>query len=345
MIPESLRPEPRRLAHAMASSGLSVKKIKEILDAAGVDYSDCSEKSELEARLAQLRANPGMGRARARRPAGGSGGGAGSGAGRPPAPDRPKASTARPETLGRNADGSDGGESGAEIRRICACDCYYQVLRVDKAADEAKLKKSYRKLALKLHPDKCALTGAEEAFKKVSSAFACLSDKDKRAGYDTWGTEDASQQGFSGFRGGGGDVDAEELFRAFFGEAGAGGGGAGGFPGGVHFNVNGFNPADFFQQAGGGAQGGQGAQAGGGGGAGQFLGGGAGGVMANLVRTLAGNPWTMLALVIVLASVANLVSFLLSRPYLLLLPFVLPAEWRKPAGMLMFALCASGVLV
>ena len=76
----------------------------------------------------------------------------------------------------------------------------------------------------------CSLTGADEAFKKVSAAYACLSDADKRRSYDTWGTEDRSQMGgFQGFRGGGGggDVDAEELFRAFFAQAGRPGGGAG----------------------------------------------------------------------------------------------------------------------
>ena len=149
--------------------------------------------------------------------------------------------------------------------------------------------------------------------------------------------------GFGGFRGGGGDVDAEELFRAFFGEAGAAGRGGGG--GGVQFN--GVNFADLFgQQAGGGGGGGQRAGGGGGGGAEQFLGGGgAGGVVANLMRTFMGNPWTLLTLLIVLSSMWSVVEFLLTRPYLIILPFIVPAEMRRPAGMLFFALLASGVFV
>jgi len=69
---------------------------------------------------------------------------------------------------GIQTDGSDGGE-GAEIMRICACECYYQVLGVSKDADDTALKKAYQKPALKLHPDKCSLIGADEAFKKVPS--------------------------------------------------------------------------------------------------------------------------------------------------------------------------------
>lgn len=168
-----------------AGAGLSVKQIKEILDAAGVDYSDCTEKSELLGRLAQLRANPGMGKAR-RRSAAGSGGSAG---GRPAAPpDRPTATRSNVQALGKKPDGTSGGELGENIRRICQCECYYEVLQVPKSADDGALKKAYRKLALKLHPDKCDLSGADEAFKKVASAYACLSDSQKRSSYDMWGT-------------------------------------------------------------------------------------------------------------------------------------------------------------
>ena len=69
---------------------------------------------------------------------------------------------------------------------------YYSILGVARSASDADVKKAYRKLALKLHPDKCQANGAEEAFKSVSKAFACLSDKDKRAAYDRYGTEDPS---------------------------------------------------------------------------------------------------------------------------------------------------------
>jgi len=293
-------------------SGLPVKQIKQILEAAGVDYSDCSEKHELEQRLAQLRANPGMGSARrasasgregsARGGAGGAGGadgaGGAGGAGGARRPDRPQASSSH--GLGLNADGSDGGEVGAEIRRICACECYYQVLGVSKDADDAALKKAYRKTALKLHPDKCALTGADEAFKKVSAAFACLSDSEKRRSYNMWGTEDRSKMGFNGFRGGGGggggDVDAEQLFRAFFGEASARSG-----PGGAGMHFFNFGPGPRQRAAGRGQE--EGGSAGGRGNGGPaFLGGGMGGVAENLMRTFVSNPWTLLTALVVSGS-------------------------------------------
>ena len=194
---------------------LPVSKIKEILEAADVDFAGCTEKSELLALLAELRANPAGLRQRQqqrrRRP-------------QHQAPPRQASgprrrrqaasaggpSVARPAALGRDADGRDGGETGVAIRRICACDDYYEMLGVGRDADDAKLKQAYRKLALKLHPDKCALTGAEDAFKKVSAAHSCLTDERRRSVYDTFGTERPEETGF-GFGDGGHSVDVGVL--------------------------------------------------------------------------------------------------------------------------------------
>ena len=131
--------------------------------------------------------------------------------------------------MGKEVDGSDGGELGAEIRRVCSSKDFYEVLGVQRACREEDLKKAYRKTALRLHPDKCHLSGAEDAFKKVSAAFSCLKDSQQRASYDAHGGEEVVGGGggaASGYgmrhRGFGGDVDAEELFRAFCGEDGEG---------------------------------------------------------------------------------------------------------------------------
>ena len=134
--------------------------------------------------------------------------------------------------------------------------------------------------------------------------------------------------GFQGFRGSGGDVDAEELFRAFFAQAGRPGGRAG-----AHF----FNFGT--AGAGGSRGGGHGA-----GEAGGFVRGG-GGLVSNLLQTFVSNPWTLLTALVIVASVASLIEAVLSRPYLLLAPFVVPAEYRKHAAMLLFALLSSGVLI
>ncbi|ABO93948.1 predicted protein, partial [Ostreococcus lucimarinus CCE9901] len=66
---------------------------------------------------------------------------------------------------------------------------YYRVLGIERGASDADIKKAYRKLALKLHPDKCQAAGAEEVFKTVSKAFACLSDPNKRAAFDRYGSD------------------------------------------------------------------------------------------------------------------------------------------------------------
>ena len=59
-----------------------------------------------------------------------------------------------------------------------------------KGANEDQIKKAYRKLALKFHPDKNKAPNATEAFKKISTAFACLSNPEKKKIYDEHGTEE-----------------------------------------------------------------------------------------------------------------------------------------------------------
>jgi len=68
-------------------------------------------------------------------------------------------------------------------------DDYYVVLGVDKKADDNAIKKAYRKLAVKWHPDKNQAPEAEETFKKIGEAYSVLSDAEKRAAYDRWGKD------------------------------------------------------------------------------------------------------------------------------------------------------------
>jgi DnaJ-class molecular chaperone len=80
------------------------------------------------------------------------------------------------------------------------------------------LKKAYRKLALKFHPDKNNSPSATEAFKKINRAYACLSDPDKKRVYDHHGTEDVpGMQHPGGMYNNFGDEWAQQFFREFFG--------------------------------------------------------------------------------------------------------------------------------
>jgi curved DNA-binding protein len=105
---------------------------------------------------------------------------------------------------------------------------YYKLLGVQKTASDDEIKKAYRKLAMKYHPDHTkGDKAAEETFKKISEAYAVLSDKEKRKEYDTFGSEGFRQRFtqediFRGF-------DFGDIFREFgfgghnFSQAGGGG--------------------------------------------------------------------------------------------------------------------------
>lgn len=104
---------------------------------------------------------------------------------------------------------------------------YYALLGVEKSASAEEMKKAYRKKAVQFHPDKNpGNKEAEEMFKKVSHAYEVLSDTDKRAAYDRYGS--AAFDGSAGGppRGpGGGFHDPRDIFNEIFGRNAGGGGG------------------------------------------------------------------------------------------------------------------------
>jgi DnaJ-class molecular chaperone len=73
-----------------------------------------------------------------------------------------------------------------------------KVLSVTRTASSVEIKKSYRKLALKFHPDKNSAPSAEAAFKAISAAFDCLSDQSKREMYDQYGHESTEEMNRTG---------------------------------------------------------------------------------------------------------------------------------------------------
>ena len=71
---------------------------------------------------------------------------------------------------------------------------YYSILGVERTASEDDIKKAYRKLAKKFHPDVSKESGAEEKFKEIAEAYATLKDKEKRAAYDQLGSHSSGQE-------------------------------------------------------------------------------------------------------------------------------------------------------
>lgn len=106
--------------------------------------------------------------------------------------------------------GMGGGPSGPVDNKA-----YYEMLGVSNEATEKELKKAYRKLAVKHHPDK---GGDPETFKDISAAYDVLSDPEKRELYDKYGKEGVEN-------GGGGASSADDIFSQFFGGGGGGRGG------------------------------------------------------------------------------------------------------------------------
>ena len=99
-------------------------------------------------------------------------------------------------------------EVAEAIARVLAAADAYEALGVDRGASRAQCKKAHRRLALKLHPDKCQLSNAEEAFKRVSAAYAGLQDgRNVRFGEDSATDATYNYGAYS---------DEAELFRAMF---------------------------------------------------------------------------------------------------------------------------------
>lgn len=101
---------------------------------------------------------------------------------------------------------------------------YYEILEVSRDCSGAELKKAYRKLAMKFHPDRNPDDKkAEEKFKQINEAYEALSDEEKRSIYDRYGKEGLNRQG-GGASGGFSGANMRDIFDSMFGGGGFGGG-------------------------------------------------------------------------------------------------------------------------
>ena len=119
----------------------------------------------------------------------------------------------------------------------------YDTLEVSENASAEEIKKAYRKLARKYHPDVNKDPSAEEKFKEINAAYEVLSNPEKKQQYDQYGDSMFGGQNFHDFaRGQGTNVDLDEILRQMFGQAG--GFSRGGFSQGGFGGFGGFNEPD-----------------------------------------------------------------------------------------------------
>ncbi|WP_297809574.1 DnaJ C-terminal domain-containing protein [uncultured Helicobacter sp.] len=111
----------------------------------------------------------------------------------------------------------------------------YDTLEVSQNASSEEIKKSYRRLARKYHPDINKEAGAEEKFKEINAAYEILSDTNKRKQYDQFGDSMFGGQNFHDFARGQGNVNLDDILSQIFS------GGLGGGFGGANFRNTGFN--------------------------------------------------------------------------------------------------------
>lgn len=119
----------------------------------------------------------------------------------------------------------------------------YETLEVSSNASLEEIKKSYRRLARKYHPDINKTKEAEEKFKEINAAYEILSDKTKKAQYDQFGDSMFGGQNFSDFARaqGGGGINLDDILSSIFGQQGGFSSGGGSF----FSNMGGFNNFDF----------------------------------------------------------------------------------------------------